>query len=145
MTTARTRKIPARAWGIVVLVSLALLLFILDRQVLSVLKTTLKVRMGWTDQDYSWLMTGFSVAYTLGALAAGRFIDRAGTRLTATLFNGRKVCGVFTPGPGGEEVPAVWVDRMGAKVGITEQYSRASKGTLSLVAQQITTLVCRAK
>ena len=66
--------------------------------------------------------------------------DPKRTRLTATLFNGRKVCGVFTPGPSGEEVPAVWVDRMGAKVGITEQYSRASKGTLSLVAQQITTL-----
>lgn len=88
MTTARPHKIPIRAWGIVVLVSLALLLFILDRQVLSVLKTTLKVRMGWTDQDYSWLMTSFSVAYTLGALAAGRFIDRAGTRLTATLSIG---------------------------------------------------------
>jgi hypothetical protein len=32
-------------------------------------------------------------------------------------------------------VPAVWVDRTGLKVGVTEQYSRASKGTLALVAQ----------
>ena len=32
MTTAPSQKIPVRAWGIVVLVSLALLLFILDRQ-----------------------------------------------------------------------------------------------------------------
>jgi hypothetical protein len=32
-------------------------------------------------------------------------------------------------------VPAVWVDRTGAKVGVTEQYSRSSKGTLALVAQ----------
>ena len=38
-------------------------------------------------------------------------------------------------GPGGDEVPAVWVDRTGAKVGITEQYSRNSKGTLAVVAQ----------
>ena len=38
-------------------------------------------------------------------------------------------------GPGGEEVPAVWVDRTGIKVGITEQYSRQSKGSLALVAQ----------
>lgn len=29
----------------------------------------------------------------------------------------------------------MWVDRTGAKVGITEQYSRNSKGTLALVAQ----------
>lgn len=83
-----THKIPARAWGMVVLVSVALLLFILDRQVLAVLKTTLKTRMGWTDVDYSWLMTGFSVAYTVGALVLGRFIDRAGTRLAATLSIG---------------------------------------------------------
>ncbi len=88
VTTAPAHKIPARARGIVVLVSLALLLFILDRQVLSILKNTLKGRMGWTDQDYSWLMTSFSVAYTIGSLVAGRFIDRAGTRLTATLAIG---------------------------------------------------------
>lgn len=29
----------------------------------------------------------------------------------------------------------MWVDRTGMKVGITEQYSRQSKGTLALVAQ----------
>ena len=88
MTPTTPHKIPARAWGIVALVSLALLLFILDRQVLAVLKTTLKARMGWTDLDYSWLVTGFSVAYTVGALFAGRFIDRFGTRLTASLSIG---------------------------------------------------------
>lgn len=32
-------------------------------------------------------------------------------------------------------MPAVWVDRTGVKVGITEQYSRNSKGSLALVAQ----------
>lgn len=29
----------------------------------------------------------------------------------------------------------MWVDRTGIKVGITEEYSRNSKGTLALVAQ----------
>lgn len=33
-------------------------------------------------------MTGFSVAYTVGALVLGRFIDRFGTRLAATLSLG---------------------------------------------------------
>ena len=51
VTTPSPHKIPARAWCIVVLVALALLLFILDRQVLAVLKTTLKTRMGW---DIPW-------------------------------------------------------------------------------------------
>ncbi len=71
-----------------VLVALALLLFILDRQVLAVLKTTLKSKMGWSDVDYSWLVTGFSVAFTVGSLVLGRFIDRFGTRLAATLSIG---------------------------------------------------------
>lgn len=63
--------------------------------------------------------------------------DPKRTRLTATVFNARKLCGVFTPGPSGEEVPSVWVDRTGAKVSIQEQYSRASRGSLSLVAQEV--------
>jgi len=90
MTTpvSAPRKIPARAWAIVVLVAVALLLFILDRQVLAVLKTTLKTRMGWTDVDYSWLVAGFSIAFTVGSLVLGRFIDRVGTRLAATLSIG---------------------------------------------------------
>ena len=34
----------------------------------------------------------------------------------------------------------MWVDRMGAKVAVTEQYSRSSHGSLGLVAQQVTTV-----
>ena len=46
-------------------------------------------------------------------------------------------CGAWPrpAGPTGDEVPAVWVDRTGIKVGVTEQYSRNSKGTLALIAQ----------
>lgn len=89
MPPTTPHKIPARAGGgIVALVPLALQHSILDRQVIEALKTTLTARMGWTDVDYSWLVTGFSVAYTLGALFAGRFIDRFGTRFTASLSIG---------------------------------------------------------
>lgn len=66
--------------------------------------------------------------------------DPKRTKLSATIFNARKMCGVFTPGPGGEEVPPVWVDRMGAKVALSEQYSRNSRGSLGLVAQQVSTV-----
>jgi hypothetical protein len=74
VTTAPAHKIPARARGIVVLVSLALLLFILDRQVLSILKNTLKGRMGWTDQDYSWHSESVRLARRFGS---GRHLCRA--------------------------------------------------------------------
>lgn len=65
--------------------------------------------------------------------------DPKKTRLSATVFNARKLCGVFTPGPSGEDVPSVWVDRMGAKVALEEHYSRGSKGSLALVAQEVVT------
>ena len=66
--------------------------------------------------------------------------DPKQTKVSGTMFNSRKLCGVFTPGPSGDEVPVVWVDRAGAKVAITEQYSRNSSGSLGLVAQEISTL-----
>ena len=65
--------------------------------------------------------------------------DPKRTKLTATMFNGRKLCGVFTPGPAGDEVPPVWVDRTGAKVAISEQYTRNSRGSLGLVLQEVVT------
>ena len=66
--------------------------------------------------------------------------DPKKTKVSGTIFNSRKLCGVFTPGPSGDEVPVVWVDRAGAKVAISEQYSRNSGGSLGLVAQEVSTL-----
>jgi len=66
--------------------------------------------------------------------------DPKQTKLSGTVFNSRKLCGVFTPGPSGDEVPVVWVDRAGAKVAINEKYSRNSTGSFGLVAQEISTL-----
>ena len=40
-------------------------------------------------------------------------------------------------GPGGEEVPPVWVDRAGAKIALQETYSRNSKGSLGLVLERV--------
>lgn len=66
--------------------------------------------------------------------------DPKRTKVSGTIFNSRKLCGIFTPGPSGDEVPVVWVDRAGAKVAISEQYSRNSSGSLGLVAQEVSTL-----
>ena len=53
----------------------------MDRWVLSALKTTLQHDLGWSEINYSNLVFGFQLAYAVGMLAAGRFIDRFGTRL----------------------------------------------------------------
>lgn len=36
-----------------------------------------------------------------------------------------------------EDVPSVWVDRQGVRVGLHESYSRNSRGSLALVLEQI--------
>jgi len=71
---------------VLILSGLAGMLFFLDRQTLSVLKTTLKGDLGWTDTDYGWLVTTFMVCYTLCYLFSGRWVDRWGTRRTMPVF-----------------------------------------------------------
>ncbi len=53
----------------------------MDRQVLSVLKTTLQHDLSWNDIDYGNLVIAFQAAYAVGLLIMGRLIDRLGTRL----------------------------------------------------------------
>jgi ACS family hexuronate transporter-like MFS transporter len=53
----------------------------MDRWVISALKTTLQRDLGWSEIDYGNLVFAFQAAYAVGMVAAGRFIDRVGTRL----------------------------------------------------------------
>jgi ACS family hexuronate transporter-like MFS transporter len=64
------------------------MLFYIDRQTLSVLKTTLKGEFGWTDADYGLLVSAFMASYTVCYLVSGRWIDRWGTRRTMPFFIG---------------------------------------------------------
>src|SRR3989442_8495324 len=53
----------------------------LDRIVLAVMLPVIRGEMHLTDQDYGNITGAFQIAYTLGFLVAGKFIDRFGTRL----------------------------------------------------------------
>ncbi len=68
-------SVPTRAWLLLLLAGVAGMLFYVDRQSLSVLKTTLKAEQHWTDMQYSWLVTAFMVPYTLCYLVTGQLID----------------------------------------------------------------------
>jgi len=59
--------------------------------------------------------------------------------LNVLAFNSRKLSPTFTSGSPREQVPPVFVDRQGVKVGISETYSRNSKGYFGVVAQDVTT------
>ena len=88
MSGAESKRVPPRAWLILLLCGLAGMLFYIDRQTLSVLKTTLKSEMGWSDIDYGWLVTSFMFCYTVGYLVSGRLVDSWGTRRMMPLFLG---------------------------------------------------------
>jgi MFS transporter, ACS family, aldohexuronate transporter len=52
----------------------------IDRQVLGILAPTLTRELGWRETDYAAIVSWFSVAYGIGLLGVGRFLDRIGVR-----------------------------------------------------------------
>jgi ACS family hexuronate transporter-like MFS transporter len=52
----------------------------IDRQVLGILAPTLTRELGWRETDYAAIVSWFSVAYGVGLLGVGRFLDRIGVR-----------------------------------------------------------------
>jgi MFS transporter, ACS family, hexuronate transporter len=68
-------------WMICALLFLGVTKNYMDRQVLSVLKTTLQHDLGWNEIDYSNLVFWFQAMYAVGMLAVGRLIDKLGTRV----------------------------------------------------------------
>ena len=52
----------------------------IDRQVLGILAPTLTRELGWRETDYAAIVSWFSVAYGVGMLGMGRFLDRIGVR-----------------------------------------------------------------
>jgi ACS family hexuronate transporter-like MFS transporter len=57
----------------------------MDRQVMSVLKTTLQHDLGWSEIDYGNLVFTFQAFYAIGMLFVGRLVDRIGTRKAYSL------------------------------------------------------------
>ena len=81
-----TALVSPRSWVIILLSGLAGMLFYIDRQALSVLKTTLKDDWALTDVNYGWLVAAYMIPYTIFYLISGRLIDRWGTRLMMPIF-----------------------------------------------------------
>lgn len=74
-------KIGKYRWTICTLIFFATTINYLDRQVISLLKEELEVTFSWTEKDYSYIVIAFQVAYAVGMLLAGRFIDKVGTKI----------------------------------------------------------------
>jgi ACS family hexuronate transporter-like MFS transporter len=67
-------------WYIGGLLFLSTVVNYIDRQTLSVLAPYIKTEFQWTNSDFALLIISFRVAYAIGQTAAGRFLDRIGTR-----------------------------------------------------------------
>jgi ACS family hexuronate transporter-like MFS transporter len=106
----------------------------IDRQTLSVLGPHLKSEFAWTNADFALVIISFRLAYTVMQVAAGRWLDRFGTRdglslsvlwysaaamLTALATGLRSFCGLrFLLGigeagnwPGATKAVAEWFPR----------------------------------
>lgn len=68
-------------WTICALVFFATTINYLDRAVISLLKSDLENEFHWTETDYSNIVIAFQIAYAVGMLLVGRFIDKVGTKL----------------------------------------------------------------
>jgi len=73
-------RIGRRRWLICALLFFATTINYTDRQVLGLLAPLLQVKIGWDEKQYAYIGTAFLIAYAIGLLLMGRFIDRIGTR-----------------------------------------------------------------
>ena len=72
-------------WLICALLFFAATVNYMDRQVISLLKPTLQLQIGWNEIGYSRIIIAFQVAYGLSLFFIGKWIDRVGTRIGFTL------------------------------------------------------------
>ncbi len=83
-------------WWIVLLLFFVAAVNNLDRQTLSVLAPTLRNVLNFGAEEYSYIVTGFLVAYTLGYTFCGNVLDRIGVKLGLALALGFwSVAGMF--------------------------------------------------
>jgi ACS family hexuronate transporter-like MFS transporter len=83
---AGTARIGWVRWVVCTLLFFATTINYIDRSVMGILAPTLRSEIGWTDGDYGVISAAFTLAYAIGFLFAGWFIDRVGTRVGYAAF-----------------------------------------------------------
>jgi ACS family hexuronate transporter-like MFS transporter len=72
-------------WRIVALLFFSTTINYLDRQVLGILKPYISGDLGWSEADYGYIVSCFSIAYAIGLLLTGKLLDRFGTKISYAL------------------------------------------------------------
>ena len=68
-------------WIIVAMLFLSTTIVYFDRVILGILAPRLESEMGWSEQEYGYIVFAFQMTYAIGTLLMGYLIDRLGTRL----------------------------------------------------------------
>jgi ACS family hexuronate transporter-like MFS transporter len=68
-------------WIICALLFFATTVNYIDRQILSLIKEILDVKIGWTNEQFGVVNSAFQLSYGIGLLGFGWFVDRFGTKL----------------------------------------------------------------
>ncbi len=68
-------------WAIVAMLFFATTVNYFDRFLMGILAPMLETEIGWTEQEYGYIIASFQFAYGIGTLLMGYFIDRVGTRV----------------------------------------------------------------
>ena len=72
-------------WAVVALLFFATTVNYFDRFLMGILAPLLETEIGWTEQEYGYIIASFQFAYAIGTLLMGYVIDRLGTRWGFTL------------------------------------------------------------
>lgn len=72
-------------WRICGLLFFATTINYIDRQVISILAPELQEIFNWTEKDYGYIIMCFQIAYALGLLFTGRFLDKFGVKIGYSL------------------------------------------------------------
>ena len=74
-------KIGNYRWRILLLLFFATTINYIDRQIIGILKPFIAEDLGWSESDYGYIVTAFQIAYAIGLITTGRFLDKFGTRI----------------------------------------------------------------
>ena len=83
------RPVSFNKWFLFILLAVAGILALVDRQVISVLKPEMAAELGWTDGDYGTLGAWFQGSMAVALLISGPLVDKIGVKWA-------NVLGVFT-------------------------------------------------
>ena len=67
-------------WVICALLFAATAINYVDRQMIGVLKPTLKTEFGWSESDFAAIIFWFQLAHAIGYVGFGRIVDVLGAR-----------------------------------------------------------------